>query len=111
MVLSIIFFLSFRLIAINGYIFEAVRAERDDEQAISVGFGEALLKDLPIRPGIKKCREMQLHSASIIARSIRKHIWNIALLHDAQRQGEKPLCPKCIFCNDFITSVNSFSTA
>ena len=111
MVLSIIFFLSFRLIAINGYIFEAVRAERDDEQAISVGFGEALLKDLPIRPGIKKCREMQLHSIGIIARSLRKSVRNKAFLHDAQRQGEKPLCPKCIFCNDFITSVNSFSTA
>ena len=56
MVLSIIFFLSFRLSidgTVNGYIFEAMRAERDDEQTISIGFGEALLKHLPIRPGIE----------------------------------------------------------
>ena len=103
MVLSIIFFLSFRLPidgTVNGYIFEAVRAERDNEQTISIGFGEALLKHLPIRPGIEERGEMQLHSVGIISRSLRKPVWNIALLHDAQRQGEKPLCPKCH--NQFI---------
>ena len=96
---------------VNGYIFEAVRAERDNEQTISTSFGEALLKHLPIRPGIEERGEMELHGVSVISCSLRKPVWNIALLHDAQRQGEKPLCPKCIFCNDFITSVNSFSTA
>ena len=98
MVLSIIFFLSFRLfiitvnIAVNGYIFKAVRAERDDEQAISTIFGEALLEHLPIRPGIEQRGEMQLHSAGVIARSLRKPVRHIDLLPDAQRQGEKPIC-------------------